>query len=213
MRYQLIVWDFDGTLADTRALALATYNDLAGRLGFLQVEDPASVRHLGTLAFLRQHRIPLYRLPRLVKDYLAATRGQMDAVRLFGGLPDVLHSLKASGCRLGVLSSNSADNIRSCLRANTVEDVFDFVVGYPRLFGKATALRRLLKQEKVEPQHFLYIGDELRDVEAAKRAGVDSAAAAWGFQSLDVLRQEGPTFLWSSPGDVLPALLSGPFHK
>src|SRR5271167_3794975 len=136
MRYRMIVWDFDGTLANTMALALATYNDLAARHGFKQVDDPAAVRGMGTRAFLKQHGISLVRLPLLVKEYLAATRSRMDEVRLFDGLPEILARINASGCRQGVLSSNSAGNIRRCLRANGVEDVFDFVVGYPRLFGK-----------------------------------------------------------------------------
>jgi phosphoglycolate phosphatase len=107
---------------------------------------------------------------------------------------------------MGILSSNSAENISACLRANTVEEVFDFVVGYPRLFGKARAIRRLLKREQIEPGDFLYIGDEMRDVEAAKKAGVDVGAVGWGLHALELLAQLRPTFLWPTPTDVLPAL-------
>jgi len=206
MRYRLIVWDFDGTLADTMALALATYNALAARHGFRRVDDPATVRNIGIRTFLKQHGISLIRLPFLVKEYLTTTRSRMGEVRLFDGLPELLHTLKASGCRQGVLSSNSAENIGVCLKANGVEGLFDFVVGYPRLFGKARAIHRLLKREHVEPTSFLYIGDEVRDVEAAKQAGVDSAAVGWGFHTLEQLSRESPTFLWCCPGDVLPAL-------
>src|SRR5262249_27326830 len=143
----------------------------------------------------------------LLKEYLTATRGRMQEVRLFDGVPNLLRTLRVGGCRLGVLSSNSAANVRTCLRANGVEGAFEFVVGYPRLFGKATALRRLLKQERVRPQRFLYVGDEVRDVKAAKQSGVGSAAAGWGFQSLELLSRQSPTFLWSCPADVLPALV------
>src|ERR1700733_12276878 len=155
MRYRLIVWDFDGTLADTLALAFATYNDFALQYGFLPIDDPAAVRNLGALGFFRKHGIPLYRVPLLVKAYLAATKGRMAGIRLFEGVPELLRGLKGGGSRVGVLSSNSADNIRSCLNANGVENEFDFVVGYPRLFGKATALRRLLKDENVDRRHIL----------------------------------------------------------
>jgi phosphoglycolate phosphatase len=206
MRYRLIVWDFDGTLADTLALALATYNDLAARHGFVRVEDPAAVRGLSTRAFLRRHGIRLVQLPLLIWEYRAATRNWMDGVCLFNGLPELLRNLQAEGCRLGVLSSNSADNIGVCLRANGVRDLFDFIVGYPRLFGKARALRRLVQREGVEPYQCLYVGDEVRDVQAARDAGVDSAAVTWGFHARPLLAQQAPTFLWASPGDVLPAL-------
>src|SRR4051812_42573825 len=105
MRYDLIVWDFDGTLADTLALALATFNALAERYRFLPVTDPAAARGLGTRAFLRAHRIPLLRLPQLVRAYHAAVRDRMEAVRLFASVPELLRSLRERGCRLGVLSS------------------------------------------------------------------------------------------------------------
>jgi phosphoglycolate phosphatase len=209
MHYRLIVWDFDGTLADTMPLALATYNGLAARHGFQPVEDPVSVRGMSTRTFLRHHGISLVRLPRLVKEYQAATRNCMDTIRLFDGLPELLRSLKASGYRQGVLSSNSAANIGACLRANGVEHVFDFVVGCPRLFGKARAIRRLLKKGRVEPREFLYIGDEIRDVEAARQARVDVAAVGWGLHSLEFLAQHAPTFLWPSPTDILLPLSRG----
>jgi phosphoglycolate phosphatase len=207
MRYRVIVWDFDGTLADTLTLALATYNDLAAQYGCLPVEDAAAVRSMATRTFLRQHRISWWRLPRLVRAYHAATKDRMATIRLFDGVPEVLRSLKASGCRQGVLSSNSADNVRACLSASGVEEVFDFIVGYPRLFGKARVIRRLVKSEAVQPQDFLYIGDEVRDMEAATKAGVDSAAVCWGIHGAELLSQQTPTFIWSSVTEVLPALL------
>jgi len=110
MRYRLIVWDFDGTLANTMALALATYNDLAARHGFRRVDDPTAVRGIGARVFLKQHGISLVRLPSLVREYLAATRSRMEEIRLFDGLAGLVRKLKASGCRQGVLSSNSAEN-------------------------------------------------------------------------------------------------------
>jgi phosphoglycolate phosphatase len=210
MRYQLIVWDFDGTLADTMALALESYNSLAARHGFTPVEDPASLRGLSTREILRKHGISLLWLPLLMKEYLAATRGRMQDMRLFAGMADIVRTLKAQGCRQGILSSNSADNIHLCLGANGAADLFDFVIGYPRLFGKARAIRRLLKKEQVEPDQCLYIGDEVRDVEAAKKAGVSSAAVGWGFNTAELLLKETPTFFWAAPCDVLPSLTDVP---
>src|SRR5262249_24372982 len=82
--------------------------------------------------------------------------------------------------RLGILSSNSEDNIRRCLVANGVEQHFAFVVGYPRLFGKGKALRRILRAEKLDRSAVLYVGDEGRGVEAAQRGGGPEAAGAGG---------------------------------
>ncbi len=212
MRYSVVVWDFDGTLADTLALAVATFNGLAARHGFLPIDDPAATRGLGMRAFLRRHRVPLLRVPLLMRTYLSQVREQMAAVRLFDGVPELLRGLRADGLRLGVLSSNTAENIGVCLRANGADDLFDFVVGYPRLFGKARALRRLLRREAVEPRRFLYVGDEVRDVEAAHKAGVDAAAVTWGFNAPELLAALRPTFLWSRPEQALADLRADDSH-
>jgi phosphoglycolate phosphatase len=206
MRYRMVVWDFDGTLADTLALAVATYNALAARHGFRPVADPAAVREMGSLAFLRHHRIPLRRLPLLLREYRAETRSRMAEVRLFEGLPAVLARLRAAGVVQGVLSSNSAENIERCLRANGVGAEFAFVVGYPRLFGKGRALRRLLRAHRVEPALFLYVGDEERDVAAAHQAGVAVAAVGWGLHAPEVLARQSPTHFWPAPAAIWPAL-------
>jgi phosphoglycolate phosphatase len=124
-------------------------------------------------------------------------------VRVFDGLPGVLRELLNQGVRLGILSSNSRENILACLRGNGLEDVFTFVMGYPRLFGKAKAMRRLLRSEGVPAEQFLYVGDEVRDVEAAQKAGVDVAAVTWGFQTPEVLSSLEPTYLIHHPTDLL----------
>ena len=76
----------------------------------------------------------------------------------------------------GILSSNREETIRTCLRANGVENLFAFVIGYPKLFGKAKALRRILKSRDLERAELLYVGDETRDIEAAHKAKVRVAA-------------------------------------
>ncbi len=206
MRYRLIVWDFDGTLADTLALSVEIFNAFASRHGFRPLEDLAAARRLNTRAFFRQYRIPLWKLPMLGAEYRAAVRHRMESMRLFPGVAELVRDLRGAGRRMGVLSSNAAENVRACLGANGAGDAFDFVVGYPRLFGKATAIRQLLRQESVGPREFLYVGDEVRDVEAARKAGVDVAAVTWGYHAAELLSRHAPTFLWASPDEARSCL-------
>ena len=84
-----------------------------------------------------------------------------------------------------------------------VERHFAFVVGYPKLFGKAKALRRILKQEKTPRDRVLYVGDEMRDVIAAKKAKVAVAAVSWGFHAEALLRTQGPDAMLAEPGELV----------
>lgn len=203
MSFKLVVWDFDGTLADSLPTATAIFNRLATEMGFEPVGDLSAARSQPTRQFLRQHGISLWRLPRLVRKYHAAAAEEADRLKLVSGLPAVLAALAASGVKLGILSSNREDNIRRCLRANGAEEHFAFVIGYPRLFGKSKALKRIVRAERVERGDVLYVGDELRDVEAAKKVGAKVAAVTWGFHTADLLRTGAPDYLVGSPHEIM----------
>lgn len=202
MAFKLVVWDFDGTLADSLPTAVSIFNRLAPELGHKPLEDVNAARGLSTRQFLRQQGISLWRLPRLVRKYQAAAAEEADKLKLITGLPAALAALASSGVRLGVLSSNREDNIRRCLRANDAEQHFAFVMGYPRLFGKGKALKRIVKAERLTREDVLYIGDELRDVEAAKKAGVKVVAVTWGFHTAELLRTGQPDFVVSDASEL-----------
>ncbi len=203
MRYPLVVFDFDGTLADSFGPALATYNRIAPGLGLRPIEDVEAARSMPTRRLLKQLGIRFWRLPRVVRAFQEAAAGQADGLRLHEGVAAVLRGLADRGHRLGILSSNREDAIRACLRANGVEDVFAFVIGYPKLFGKAKALRRILKAERADRDGLLFVGDELRDVEAGRKARVATVAVTWGFQSEPLLLTGGATYLARRPADLL----------
>jgi phosphoglycolate phosphatase len=203
MRYPLIVFDFDGTLADSLGPALEVFNRIAPGLGLRPIEDVEAARAMPTRQLLRQLGVRFWRLPRVVRAFQAAAAEHADRLRLHDGVTGVVRGLSARGHRLGILSSNREETIRACLRANGIEGAFAFVIGYPKLFGKAKALRRILKQEKLDRGGLLFVGDELRDLEAGRKVKVSTAAVTWGFQAEPLLRDAGATYLVRRPDELL----------
>ncbi len=202
MKYTTIIWDFDGTLADTLADALRIYNDLAAQHGFRPIDDPETVRNTPLNEIPGSHDIPLRKVPLLVRGFLKAQRSRISNVRLCAGVSDVLAAFRDSGCQQGIVSSNAEENIRICLRANRAEDFFEFIIGYSRLTGKQRSLRRAIKQFDLAPEAVLYIGDDTRDVKAAKTAGIDIAAATWGISARPLLEAHQPTYLVDTPAEL-----------
>jgi phosphoglycolate phosphatase len=202
MRYRYVIFDFDGTLADSLAAAVAIFNRLAPQYRLTPLADLEAARSTPTRALLKQTGVSFWKLPRVVRAFQAAAAEEAEGLRLFAGLPAALAALASRGPTLGVLSSNREDTIRRCLRANGAEQYFAFVVGYPKLFGKAKALRRILKAERANPAEVLYVGDELRDVEAAVKAKIAVAAVTWGFHAESLLTGAGPTYLVRDPGEL-----------
>ncbi len=202
MSFKLVVWDFDGTLADSLPTSVSIFNRLAPELGFKPLEDVNAARGMSTRELMRKHGVSFWRLPRLVRRYQAAVAEEAERLKLTAGMSDLLPAC-AARVRQGILSSNREDNIRRCLRANGAEEHFAFVVGYPRLFGKGKALKRIIRAERLAGEDVLYIGDELRDVEAAKKAGVKVAAVTWGFHTAELLRTGSPDFVVNNAKELL----------
>lgn len=200
---RLLVFDFDGTLVDSLAAAVGIFNRLADELGHKPIVDVAAARSLSTRQFLKRHGVSFWRLPRLVRCYQAAVAEEAERLELFAGLTEAFAALRTHGVRLGVLSSNREDNIRRCLRANGAEEHFSFVVGYPKLFGKGKALRRILRAERLFREEVVYVGDEVRDVEAARKAGVGAASVTWGFHAEAILRASRPDHVVTEPRQLV----------
>ena len=205
-RYTTLVFDFDGTLADSFASAVAIFARIGPSLGLKPLVDPEQARAMPTKQLLKQIGVSFWKLGRVVRAYQAAAADEAHNLKLFTAWPETLRALAESGVRLGILSSNREDTIRTCLRANGVESLFAFVVGYPKLFGKAKALRRIMKVHRIAREKLLYVGDETRDIDAARKAKVAMAAVGWGFQAPAVLLDAKPTHFVAVPGELVGLL-------
>jgi len=203
MKCSTVLWDFDGTLADTLTSSVTVYNDLAAIHGFNVIADPASLRDLKSREIMRRLRIPIWKIPSLARNFMARQKGMMANIQLFPGICDVLESLRSSGLTLGIVSSNAEESIRLCLRANDAEHYFHFIVGYASLFGKHVTIRRTISQQSLQPNQTLYVGDEVRDIDAANRVSVEVAAVTWGWHSSNLLSAQKPTYLINQPAELL----------
>jgi phosphoglycolate phosphatase len=204
MTPRLVVFDFDGTLADSMALSVGIFKRIGPGLGLRPFDDVEAARRMPTRKVLKAVGVTFWKLPKVVRAFQAAVAEHAHEIRLHPGIADALAALHARpDVRLGILSSNREDNIRTCLAANAVEHLFAFVVGHPQLFGKARALRRIRRREKVERGQMVYVGDETRDMEAARRAGVGAAAVTWGYHTPELLGLANPTVLLHEPHELV----------
>lgn len=211
MRYRLLVFDFDGTLADSFPFFLDAIDTLADKHGFRRIDRSrlATLRELDARQMLKHVGLPLWKAPRVGADFRAMMADAAPTIPLFDGVPAALERLHAGGVTLAILTSNSEHNVRVVLGERNAALFHHFSCG-SALFGKHDKLRRLLKQAGVPAQDALCIGDEARDAEAARRAGVDFAAVSWGYTKVDALRAQEPVFLFEYPGQIPAAVLQAP---
>jgi phosphoglycolate phosphatase len=206
MSRKLVIFDFDGTLADSFPWFLEAFDQAALRFRFQRpdlsrVDD---IRALDARQLLVRHRIAPWKVP-FVAHYLRSHMSrEIHRIRLFPGVDEALTTLSASGMHLGLLTSNTASNVQHVLGARTA--CFHHLECSVSLFGKTTRLRRLLDRSTVATHEAILIGDEIRDAEAARHAGIDFGAVAWGYTSLPSLDPHAQ-LTFTSVSDLLTQLL------
>jgi phosphoglycolate phosphatase len=199
-----VVFDFDGTLVDSKHAAIETYNAIAerSRYGKLTADNLEALRKLSVLERCQQLGVPPYKLPWLVMQVGRDYRKAIDSIAFNPGIPELLTELRGRGLKLLVLSTNREDNIRAFLRRHSAETWVEGFSCGSGLFGKARLLRELMKRAGLRREQLVYVGDEHRDVEACKEVGVKVIAVRWGFDAESRLVEAAPDALADSPADV-----------
>lgn len=195
-----IVFDFDGTLADTfdiiKTIALNEYGEYDVDIDLFKSE--------GAKGLLKKVNIPRWKLPGMILNVTSKLRNNSD-IKLFPGIIDMLNNLKKD-YKIGILSSNSKENIIHTLKKYNIEDMFEFVYSESSLFGKHLVLKKMCNKYNINPLEVIYVGDEDRDIIAAKKTKIKTIAVTWGFNTNEKLSRENPDYLVDSPIQIVEEL-------
>jgi phosphoglycolate phosphatase len=201
----LVIFDFDGTIADSLATVFVAYNQVAREVGIRGVEmhELERFRLMGPREIMRELEVPMWRVPQLMTRVRSALHARMAELEPFAGMPETLRTLWQRGVRTAIVSSNSKENVHAFLARHDM-DHFEALSGGASLFGKPRKLRSMLT--KLSARHAFYVGDEVRDVSAASAAGLSSVAVSWGYGARAALEAAGPDHLLAAPAELLQVI-------
>ncbi len=202
-----LIFDFDGTIADTFSFYLSVLDKLSHKFGFrhIQPDQVETYRNMDSHDVIELLSIPQIKLPFIIWEARKLLKEGLYQVTPFAGIKETVEEIRKKEILLGIITSNSVKNVRSFLKANKFPE-FDFIFSSIQFWNKSKVLKRVLHHHKLQPQTVFYVGDETRDIVAVQDAGIKSIAVTWGYNSASLLQTYSPDFLISYPREIIEIL-------
>ena len=201
---RLVIFDFDGTLSDSGDWFLSVIDQLARRFRFRTVapDQVEMLRHKSSREVIDFLGISRWKMPLIARHLRKLVGRNAHEIELFPGTPDLLERLADTGVKIALVTSKSEANARKILGEEHAARI-DFYACGSSLFGKAPKFRRVLKKMGIPAAQALAIGDETRDVDAAREVGMRAGSVLWGYASEAVLTALRPDALFRKPQDII----------
>jgi phosphoglycolate phosphatase len=201
---RLVIFDFDGTLSDSGDWFLSVVDELARKFRFrtVQPDEVDMLRNKSSRDVIEFLGISRWKLPLIARHVRRLVGRNAHQIELFPGTPDLLEQIAATGVKIALVTSNAEANVRKILGPEHAARIDCFACG-SSLFGKAPKFRRVLKKMGVKPGEVLAVGDETRDIDAAREVGMRAGSVLWGYAAEELLIAMRPDVLFRTPQDII----------
>jgi len=204
----VILFNFNGTIVDTKAVAIDAYNEIAEKQGYKKIakQDICSLRSLSIRERCKTLQVPLYKMPLIGIAIKRRYQQYLPSLTPVAEMMECLEDLKQHGYLLGFTTSNNRDMTQSFLLNNEM-DIFDYTDYTTTPFSKSKDIRHFIKVNHLKKEDVLYVGDELRDIKAALKEDVRCIAASWGYDSEELLQSSDALHVISNPSELSDLLI------
>ncbi|MBI1762642.1 MAG: HAD-IA family hydrolase [Acidobacteria bacterium] len=206
--YTAVVFDLDGTLANTIPTVARLYSQVLHQHTGRQWTLAELLQYFGPPEDIIFERITNDKTlsATMLAEYYRLSEVHGAEFQAFAGIAEVLTRLRALDVRLGVFTSGVTAAALIRLRHAGLLDFFEAVIGGDQVTNykpHPEGLQRLLRQFEVEPQTTLFIGDSPLDVQAGRAAGAKTAGVLWGAGTREALADAQPAELFEHPQQLL----------
>jgi len=208
-KIKYVVFDFDGTIADTLPFSFQKFLEIARLLKIDDLSEKEIISEIRSKSYQELLRgsfkrawLKLPYVVNIIKNMQIELEKEMNNIKFFPGVKRLLFDLKKENYKLAIISSNRIENINKFIKHNNL-NVFDFVHGKTDLFGKSGYLGKFIADFKLEKSEVIYVGDEIRDAEACKKVGIKIIGVSWGLHTIKVLKKAEVDYMVRKPKEIL----------
>lgn len=215
MTAQVILFDFDGTIADTYQAIADITNQLSTEFGYkaLSPEELDLIKNLSSREIVKLSEISVFKLPFLVKRVRTELSKEIADLKPIPGIKAVLEDLKDKGYILGIVTSNNQENVDIFLEKNKLNHLFRYIYSGTAIFGKHRVLNRVIREHRLTKADVIYVGDETRDIRSARKSKIAMIAVSWGFNAAEILAEHRPDYLVDRPSELHRAIATWQNHQ
>lgn len=215
MKYELIIFDLDGTILDTLEDLADSMNYALTKHGYptRTIEEVRSFVGNGLLMLTRRAIAPETdenRIQRVLAEQKAYYKEHCaDKTEPYEGVVDLLEELKTAGCKLAVVS-NKADYAVQILCEQYFTGIFHMAVGEKENVRKKPApdaVNAVLENLQIDRRKAVYVGDSEVDIETAANANIPAVLVDWGFRDALFLQEQGAKTLVHTIDELKKALI------
>jgi phosphoglycolate phosphatase len=198
------IFDFDGTIVDSFVAMIAVFNkNVRGTDNPLTTEEIQRLRGMSSRRAIRNLGVKWWQVPKLLIEGLPDFHALLPGLNTFPGLQETFVALQQRGDKLFIVTSNTRGSVDTFLGLHNLEKYFTDIDTGAGIFTKSKHIRNLIRKNNLKRRQTVYVGDETRDIQAARLARVKIVSVAWGFNTRAILKRQRPNYLIDTPKELL----------
>ena len=204
----IILFDFDGVLADTLDDLLNFAQKACAQLGLERNPIPGDLDALETMSFSdfgRQLKVPAQQIDQFVSLCLQMFNQKPHPPKIFDGMDKTLIEI-AKRNTIAIITGNTTPTVEAFLEQYGLREHIKLIIGVEYNLPRSEKIRRALEELGQNTESAYMIGDSLSDIRAARETGVQSIAVSWGHQSPSRLKKANPDYLVNTSQELLQLL-------
>lgn len=202
---KVLIFDFDGVLADSLTPMLRYAQQVCGELGYPcdpTQEDLEALERMEFSEYGLQLGIPPEKIDAFVKCNFELFNSREESLAIFPGMVNVISRL-ADILTLAIITGNSRKTVYNFLQAHKLTNQFSIVLAAEDDGNRVEKIQNITAKFNRRNTEYYLIGDAISDVRAAQKAGIKSVAVGWGHQSMQKLLKGNPDYTVGNPADLL----------